>query len=1182
MAASICTIFDEQQSFIGIWAIDPNFAPSIGSLAELLWLAEPTLEAFTTNPYRRVPNKHVEVGNGVHFEDGAFFMLEDYAAPNEALSNPNSDIAYALINYQGVECLVQCTRSDKRISTPPPTAQRVQTSTKTVDMWFKDGFIRGLPYSLKDFNYLTEIPRNSLEDWVQKVSTKPRQPRFTLVRIEDISKVTHKLADELKANHQVDTSEVTSLFDKYLTAVCPQCFGGLTGDGVQMAAMAFSNKRMLFLGGDQRFQRVLNGQCTSCESEEYYIAWWGDKNFQQQAYSKQKSDKELIEGYAVYNPKYLLNELLQESKTWNPEGDENPETLEKSDKELIEGHDVFESEHLNQLMQGSEIWNKWRDENPGICPDLSGADLRSADLTEADLSRANLSEANLCRAKLCAANLEGSNLSRANLSGADMHLANLNRTDLRGAVLCEAKLTRVTLEEANLSGANLSDAAVFEANLSRANLSGAKLYKTYLVESNLIGANLSETDLLNGASLSESKLTRDDLTKMNLRETNLHGINLSGADLSKMDFTGVNLRGANLRKTNLCEANLNSAELNQANLSEANLRKANLSKAKLLGTNLQGADLRGVTLTEINLSEVNLHGAIISEAALNKINLAKTNLCGINLSDADLSKMNLSEANLSEANLSKANLRETNLHKTNLSKANLSKTDFSGANLSGANLSGTNLRKADLSKLNLKEINLTGANLNGANLSEADLSRTNLSKANLGKANLGAANLEGANLTGSNLNKTDLHQANLNGTDLTGANLNEANLDEVNLHQAKLTKAKLIKVDLRKTKLNKTDLCEIDLRESNLSKINLSKTNLSRTQLAGTNLSFADLRESNLSKADLYGADLSQAMLCGANLKGADLSEAKLNGSDLNKTIFIEAKGLSTSQIAALKERGGIFSSSSDTQIIDRKPRPGKPVKSQLDMKPKYLITAAVILCLGTTIYLGPKILSYASDERAWGEAISINTIQHYNSYKLNFPKGRHLEDADKNSFSVASQENNIKLFNQYLRNFPNGNYVNEANKSIVEIASKPFLITEGFPYKREVILDIPITVEITGTTNNTLTANSNVIVPVEGLTLPSGSDIPPELAELAGQKITYGIQGGPFQITATNSGRKTSNDFDAVGVKLVFLTEKATLHASRYVLNQITKNATIEFKENGVQLTGFEVIDLQGGVLGN
>lgn len=142
-------------------------------------------------------------------------------------------------------------------------------------MWFKDASVRGGPHTPADFN-LFELPRHSLDDWVHHVSGDPRQVRCTVVRIRNVGSVSRKLFDALKADHGLASSDAVEVFDEYLGAACPQCFGGLTGSILQTVGAASS--AAAFVGGGEQFQRILSGRCASCESEEYYVVWHGDKD----------------------------------------------------------------------------------------------------------------------------------------------------------------------------------------------------------------------------------------------------------------------------------------------------------------------------------------------------------------------------------------------------------------------------------------------------------------------------------------------------------------------------------------------------------------------------------------------------------------------------------------------------------------------------------------------------------------------------------------------------------------------------------------------------------------------------------------------------------------------------------------------------------------------------------------
>jgi hypothetical protein len=278
MTSSICPIFDEQKRFIGLWAQNENFFPSFGSLAELASLAEPTLQALTKLPQRRISNNSIEVGNGVRFEKGAFIMINNEKAPNEELTSPESENAYVLVDYLGIACLERCKRTDPRMKTPPTIVLQTTQQTINADInstdWYKNQSKRGGSTRPSDFNLL-EIPCYSKQKWVQLVSHDPIHTKCTVCPITKLSGVVRSLNDFLKKDHNLTSSEIVTLFDEYLMAACPKCFGGLTGNMLQTVS-AFSQLKGA-IGAGQQFQRILSGRCATCDSDTYYIVWLGDR-----------------------------------------------------------------------------------------------------------------------------------------------------------------------------------------------------------------------------------------------------------------------------------------------------------------------------------------------------------------------------------------------------------------------------------------------------------------------------------------------------------------------------------------------------------------------------------------------------------------------------------------------------------------------------------------------------------------------------------------------------------------------------------------------------------------------------------------------------------------------------------------------------------------------------------------
>ena len=135
-----------------------------------------------------------------------------------------------------------------------------------------------------------------------------------------------------------------------------------------------------------------------------------------------------------------------------------------------------------------------------------GINLQGVDLTKASLQGANLSEANLERADLDEANLERAWLACANFRGASLRYAKLQGATLVGANLQGADLVGANLHKACLGGADLREACVGIANLQDA----------YLVDANLARVNLIDADnikgiWLYGATLADTRLTKDQL-----------------------------------------------------------------------------------------------------------------------------------------------------------------------------------------------------------------------------------------------------------------------------------------------------------------------------------------------------------------------------------------------------------------------------------------------------------------------------------------------------------------------------------------------------------------------------------------------------------------------------------------------------------------------------------------------
>jgi hypothetical protein len=93
--------------------------------------------------------------------------------------------------------------------------------------------------------------------------------------IADVGSVTQALFDVIKHDHNLPSSEAVKVFDEYLGAACPKCFGGLRGSLLQTISASSKTAGVVF--GGAQLQRILSGRCATCESDTYYIVWHGDK-----------------------------------------------------------------------------------------------------------------------------------------------------------------------------------------------------------------------------------------------------------------------------------------------------------------------------------------------------------------------------------------------------------------------------------------------------------------------------------------------------------------------------------------------------------------------------------------------------------------------------------------------------------------------------------------------------------------------------------------------------------------------------------------------------------------------------------------------------------------------------------------------------------------------------------------
>ena len=115
---NVVPIFDENDRIIGLWTLQRDLVLSLGSLAELRSLAEPTLRALRSGPCTRTNNfGATRVGDNLCFQDGAFLMLTGEVPPPTAVRKGQSFIA---VSCRGL-----------------PIARRAESCTARRSSWWK-------------------------------------------------------------------------------------------------------------------------------------------------------------------------------------------------------------------------------------------------------------------------------------------------------------------------------------------------------------------------------------------------------------------------------------------------------------------------------------------------------------------------------------------------------------------------------------------------------------------------------------------------------------------------------------------------------------------------------------------------------------------------------------------------------------------------------------------------------------------------------------------------------------------------------------------------------------------------------------------------------------------------------------------------------------------------------------
>ena len=123
--STVVPIYDETGKFMGLWAQNRRFSPSMASLSELMGLAQPTFLVMNARPYNRFKNDGVvSVGKNVEFEDGVFLMMEGEQSPVDEV---NAGASFLAMYHDGIPTLKRVKKPKKEtrdsLKSPDPKSK---------------------------------------------------------------------------------------------------------------------------------------------------------------------------------------------------------------------------------------------------------------------------------------------------------------------------------------------------------------------------------------------------------------------------------------------------------------------------------------------------------------------------------------------------------------------------------------------------------------------------------------------------------------------------------------------------------------------------------------------------------------------------------------------------------------------------------------------------------------------------------------------------------------------------------------------------------------------------------------------------------------------------------------------------------------------------------------------------
>jgi hypothetical protein len=138
--------------------------------------------------------------------------------------------------------------------------------------WFTNEQNRKRPRSPAQLGNIFKLKQLELKQWARAITQNPKDVYVTKIKIVEIEDTINTLFVMLKEEHGIEASDAVTIFNDYLSAACPNCLGGITGEMIQTISSA---KKMSGFIGEDGIHKIIDGFCPNCSFYLYFVIWHG-------------------------------------------------------------------------------------------------------------------------------------------------------------------------------------------------------------------------------------------------------------------------------------------------------------------------------------------------------------------------------------------------------------------------------------------------------------------------------------------------------------------------------------------------------------------------------------------------------------------------------------------------------------------------------------------------------------------------------------------------------------------------------------------------------------------------------------------------------------------------------------------------------------------------------------------